>query len=661
MDNFKVRNSPQLRTFIQQNPDNAREAIQQWNEFASSYPDLGSVTSSEQWYTWLASHPEVKDGSLWIGKEVQVVWDDLSKEHAETQTAPTQTAPAPNLGIGSVLGKGMGGLGNAFIKASVLENEWDYQRVAYDLQREWLKEHRVEDFSSKEGADFLHGSLTDPNNEGLDEKVRKKLAELAATNQKLTKTLARHEEAKKKTYGNLDDDPNVSLTHNNIGGEYALRRAILEKENPNATEKERVELEEKLYKQISEKAWDKFTKDHPEKTQAYVLEKHAKSNKDILSAKQRINEQSAVEREEENDVQKGLVDLAQAINQIEQEEAASNAVEEEQPSSQNQPSQPEEPPAQKPPPESPPPKPPSIPRTPGSPGAGGRMLNRLGSLGSRAGGAARSGAMAGRALLMNPYVLAALGILLLILIGVAIIVMIINRPDPKTEDLLPAPTTQKPFDITKSVDRITASVGDTLTYTISAGASSKAGDRIIITETIPEGTSFQSASKNPIQKNNTLEWVFWAVKDDNQERFIPSPTGSIPEFFTRSVQKVTVTEEQIRKEFIGMGSPYAGLAKAVFDAGTKHNVDPAFIMAVWRMESAYGTRGGYINNPGSIIYVRDGYLGMKRGDFGAGRYWGTWDTMEEGINAIAELIAKEYYPRGQTDTWSIHSGLGNSG
>lgn len=433
MDNFKVRNSPALRAFIQQNPDNAREAISSWNEFASSYPDLGSITSSEQWYTWLTSHPEVKDESLWIGKEVQVVWDDLSRENPQAQTTPTQTSPAPNLGLGSALGKGIGGLGNAFIKASVLENEWDYQRVAYDLQREWRKEHGVEDFSSKEGADFLHGSLENPNGEGLDEKVRKKLAELATTNQKLAKTLARHEEQKKKTYDNLNDDPSVSLTHNNIGSEYALRLALLEKENPNATTKEREALEAKLYEKISQKAWDKFTKNHPEKTQAYSGEKHAKSNKDILSAKQRMDE-----KEQEKDIQKGLVDLAQAINQVEREEQE-NETEQEQPSSQNQPSQPEEPPVQKPPPESPPPKPPSIPRTPGSQGIGGRMLR---SLGSKGGAATRAGSRAaltaGRALLMNPYVL---GILILILIVVAIIVMIING----AEETKPAPPPSGPI------------------------------------------------------------------------------------------------------------------------------------------------------------------------------------------------------------------------
>ncbi len=306
-------------------------------------------------------------------------------------------------------------------------------------------------------------------------------------------------------------------------------------------------------------------------------------------------------------------------------------------------------------------------------GAAARVA-RLASGGSSLTGEAAS--LAKKAALNNPTVRIFLLLFLLIFIGLPLLMMLMKENAylggalGPTEAAMPGAQPSTPpipdtslLKVGKTVDKTTAKVGDLITYSINVSAAVLAGNKVSVIEKLPEGTSFISASDNGTLQDNSVSWLLEAVKNSASSTKVIPPRGQpAPAGFGRPVQRITATPAQIKAELERNGSPYAQYYQTVYDVGKKYNVDPAFIMAVWRMENAYGVRGGYANNPGSIVYVSDGYLGgMTKGRFNVGRYWATWPTFEQGLEAIPMLIANEYYPKGQTDVWTIHSGVNGLG
>ncbi len=245
---------------------------------------------------------------------------------------------------------------------------------------------------------------------------------------------------------------------------------------------------------------------------------------------------------------------------------------------------------------------------------------------------------------------------------------IIGGSSSSTTNTAPAP----PLQISKTASSESINSGGNIEYSIKLQATSLAGEKVTVTDNLPNLTSFVSADNDGSVSadGKTVTWNLAALKSSKENRIIPPQKGPAQAGVGRPVQRVTASVEQLRQELERENPAMSKYAQAVFDAGTKVResdgtvrdakpeeiVDPAFIMAIWRMENYYFRRGGYDNNPGSIVFVRDGYLGMKKGVFNVGRYWGYWDRMEDGLQAIGDLIRRNYYTSGQTDTWTIHSG-----
>lgn len=683
MANVQVRNSQTLKKFLNQQPTHARQAILEWQEFAHDNPDVMSFTTSEEWFSYATSHPGI-DKYLWVGKELEVLSSDprFTESPPEEQNKPE----APGLPGGASFGHAVGGLVSAITKPEILEHDWDYLKTEYELQQKWLKDNNKKDFYSSEGADFLFGSLGDPTKTNLPSQTEEELFELAKTKPKLAKKLEEYGEERKKTVSDLRYDPYVGTTGLAIERELAFRFHAYKEENKQATEEERNKKYQELSKQVTQKAWERFIDRHPEKVKEYTQDKHKKYNKNLIEALAKkeaqkqldtINRKYDQQQEERSkkqidtsriatqekthktsedmrpeDTISRLANIANAYRQRHPQEGLVNIQQDEDRDEDQSIQLPRRREVEQSQPPSQTPRTttqrssPSLPRAPRPP-INSAQIGRL--------------AQAGRAIaiLGNPVTWVVLVTILIILIFVAII-MFMGGDNEVSFD--PTPTTYKPLDITKSVNKTEASVGEEIEYTIRVGSHALAGDRIVVTEQIPPNTTFVRGSNNPVRKGDLLEWELTASKNPDQSNIIPPQNGPIPSGFGRNIQQISVTEDQVRSELIGMDSPYANYAKALFDIGVKHNVDPAFIMGVWYMESAYGANGGYHNNPGSIVYVRDGYLeGQTRGDFNVGRFWGTWPTFEQGLEAIALLIKNEYYPLGQTDTWSIHSGVGETG
>lgn len=242
-----------------------------------------------------------------------------------------------------------------------------------------------------------------------------------------------------------------------------------------------------------------------------------------------------------------------------------------------------------------------------------------------------------------------------------------------------------PLQIIKTADKSSVSVGNTIEFNIRVKGTYAVGEKVTVEDKIPEFTTLVSKDNAAELKGDTLQWVLAAEKISRppHPRYIPSPTGKAPDDFGYSVQQISTTVDKLAEE----------LAKNTTDPNTKANarhfaeiifkasvgdgspeqiVDPAFVAAIWYKESNYQSEGlGYENNPGTFVWSqandgqfggifpnKDGvYTGIQYGKDDRERQFGRFDTIEIGLAAIPQLIRQAYYKRGQTNTWTIHSGI----
>lgn len=268
------------------------------------------------------------------------------------------------------------------------------------------------------------------------------------------------------------------------------------------------------------------------------------------------------------------------------------------------------------------------------------------------------------------YVLAACGVIIFLIFVFITVLSSTGNGDKETSQTgspaqSPSPNTDSPLQITKGVNKTAVSVGDEIEYTLKVAANSIAGDKVTVTEKVPAGTSFVSASSNSQISGDTVTWKLSGSQETKANRVYPSQTDPSPSIIREPVQQVTTTPDEIRAELnrFEHARKYAVLADFIVEKGKEYNVEPAFFMGIWRGESAYFANGwGIPNNPTGITYF-DGIDKIYKGAIGEDcTKWNVcfakFDTLEHGIEAFYTLIKREYYPKGQTDTWTIHSGIG---
>ena len=95
--------------------------------------------------------------------------------------------------------------------------------------------------------------------------------------------------------------------------------------------------------------------------------------------------------------------------------------------------------------------------------------------------------------------------------------------------------------------------------------------------------------------------------------------------------------------------PMAGQGKLIFQMAKKHNVDPAFALGFFRLESSFCSKGlgEKNNNPGNIKVVKT--YRNKKGEVKRRIQFGKFESIGQGIEAWFRLIArdKNYYRAGK--------------
>lgn len=236
------------------------------------HPEVLSFDTSEEFYAWAAK--ENVDPKIW---GVLEAYFDLRDQHEDKQmqeqgeinpsVIPTELIALPILAL-------------AFRdRPKIMEDDKNYQKIVEQHKKSWLEKNPGKDFNSKEGLDYLHGSLDNNNAPTL-----KKDAEQAfRNNPKFKKRVERYDKEKKKVYKNLNEDPAVINTRYEIENHTRSRHAYLKTHEDKKTPEETSAL-------IQKRSWEKFATENPEKTKIY-----AQTNADIKKAheKQEIKKQLA--------------------------------------------------------------------------------------------------------------------------------------------------------------------------------------------------------------------------------------------------------------------------------------------------------------------------------------------------------------------------------
>ncbi|MDO8583111.1 MAG: hypothetical protein Q7R51_01115 [bacterium] len=267
-----IRNFSKIEELIRKNPGAADEQAFKWEQFlknnAEASPELYSMETADEFTKWADAHPEKNiDTSVWIGKEIADSYYYLRDQHEDLQMQE-------NGGIDrSIIPQdliSMPLLASAFlIKPRIMQEDRDYERIKERLESEWLRNNKAKDFSSKEGVDYLYGSLDDSAKTSIHADAERVFRE----NPKFKNRVDRYDREKKRIYKNHENDPTWQLHQHNMQEEVNARLELLEKNRPTKliklSKEDIKKSQNELIERINKKYQGEFTQTHPEKAKVY--------------------------------------------------------------------------------------------------------------------------------------------------------------------------------------------------------------------------------------------------------------------------------------------------------------------------------------------------------------------------------------------------------
>jgi len=284
----KVRNFSQIEKFIRENPRSADAQAFEWQQFLKTNvpfsPELSSMENPEEFYRWASEHPEKNiDASVWVGKEISEAYYYLRRRHEDYQMSENGVVDLSSIPISLV---GATFLAASFLqKPKIMEDDRDYQKTEDSLKKEWLKKNNAKDFSSKEGLDYLYGSLDDKSKTSLGKEAEK----VFRGNPKYQKRVERYDKEAKKIYKKPDEDPRILAVRNKTQEEIQARTKLFEKSSKNSSQLNLPEEEIERYKReistrVSNRVRSEFIQKNPEKAAAYFKTHESAVNKNNSSS-----------------------------------------------------------------------------------------------------------------------------------------------------------------------------------------------------------------------------------------------------------------------------------------------------------------------------------------------------------------------------------------
>lgn len=221
---------------------------------------------------FLKTHPEVLPADLpqpiLDGKAISEAYYYLRDQHEDSQMGKSGEVDRSSIPEGLV---GVPLLAVAFLqRPKTMRDDGDYQKIEGNLKKEWLKNNNAKDFSSKEGLDYLYGSLDDKTKTS----IHKEAEEAFRNNPRFAKKIERYDKEQKKIYKNHEDDPKWQEYRDGTQSEIKDRIELLEKKSKYTTplklsKKEHEEYQNEIAERVRKKTREEFEQKNPEQAKIY--------------------------------------------------------------------------------------------------------------------------------------------------------------------------------------------------------------------------------------------------------------------------------------------------------------------------------------------------------------------------------------------------------
>ena len=248
----QIRSFAQIERFINDHPKDADAITLEWQNFSRKHPEVSGMQSREEFYAWAQKNNI--NPNIWSGREIYNAYFYLRERHEETQM---RNDGAVDISIVPQSLTNATGLAAMFLqRPKIMQDDRDYQNIEDELKKDWLKKNPSKDFTSKEGLDYLHGSLDNDNAPSLKIDAEKAFRD----NPKYQKRVERYDKEKSKIYKRIDNDPAVARVKTEIAEHIKARGG-----DPDSI--------------IQNRSWQRFVAENPGKAKAY-----AQTNADIKRA-----------------------------------------------------------------------------------------------------------------------------------------------------------------------------------------------------------------------------------------------------------------------------------------------------------------------------------------------------------------------------------------
>lgn len=227
-----IRNFKGLEDLIRKRPKEADKLAAEWDRFVKIHPqDRMFFTTRERFFAWAEKHPQLHiDTSIWVGKEVIEAYSYVREQREERQELDKQlglpAGPSPSTLADFA---NLPFLAAMYLnKPKIMQNDGDYKAILEGKKQEWLEKNPGKDFTSKEGLDYLYGSLENSDKPPIDQETEEEFR----ANKKFAGKVKRYDKEKAKIYKNPDDDPQLRKLREEIDQHTQARFAYFQKINP---------------------------------------------------------------------------------------------------------------------------------------------------------------------------------------------------------------------------------------------------------------------------------------------------------------------------------------------------------------------------------------------------------------------------------------------
>lgn len=279
----KIRNFDTIEEFIREHPREAQLLVAEWENFVKENPEFAGITDVNQWYekiSWSAINP-----ALFVGKEIQDAYSYIQPDSQAQQVPQPLSVPSNPMEILSLATPLLLLLQEP---TDLMEDHPGYKKIQERKKQEWLKNNPGKDFSSKEGLDYLYGTLDGQDTSVLAKETEKEFRD------KNPKTSKKYDERKKKQYDNFEDDPIYQRAVQQADNHAEARYTLFKSENPGLSKTERAKKRQELKKRTLEKQLDIFVESNEEKATAYAKQDqrfaaalHRKYVRDLIKAQKK--------------------------------------------------------------------------------------------------------------------------------------------------------------------------------------------------------------------------------------------------------------------------------------------------------------------------------------------------------------------------------------